>query len=99
MKKIRNTRSSFHLTEFVLLYIAIKSFIVPTITWSEIIGIVIVLAVHYVKRLVPAQKTLVSYEDDFFQEIKRLRDEVASQRTELSNLKLASGLVKRPTAK
>ena len=100
MKKLRDIISRCHLTGFVLLYIAIKSSLVPTMYWSEILGIAIVLVVHYVKRLVPAQKTLVSYEEDFFQEIKRLRDEVASQRRELSDLKLLSGLVKKlPTSK
>jgi len=94
--KIKNLLSRLNLTEFVLLYIAIKSFIVPTILWSEILGIAIVLVVHYAKRLIPEQKTLVSYEDDFFSEIKRLREEVSQQRRELSDMKLISGLVKNP---
>lgn len=90
----RKLATNLRLTHCVLTYIAIKSIFVPTIHWSEILGIAIVLAVHYVKALIPEQKTLVSYEEDFFEELKRLREEVSIQRTELNNMKLASGILK-----
>lgn len=95
MKKwLSNLKNQIHLTHWILAYVIIKAFFAPNILLTESLIIAIVLVVHYAKALVPKQKTLVSYDEDFFQEIKRLRDEVATQRTELNNLKLAAGILK-----
>lgn len=99
MKIIGEYARKLKWTHFALLYIAIKPFIVPTITWSETLGIVLVLVVHYAKALIPEQKTLVSYDEDFFGEIKRLRKEVGDLKSELNGLKLVGGLIKNPLRK
>lgn len=98
MNRIKQFFLSVELTHIALAYISGRALFAQTILWSEILGIVIVLAVHYVKALIPGRKTLVQYEDDFLQMMQDFREEQAKMRNELNNLHLASNLKNKDMA-